>query len=334
MVHHIAQFLTGLPEWVHAYARLGAYGVDLFFVLSGWLIGGLYWKELERNKSVEIVRFWFRRWLRTVPPYLFILPIAYLAVNLSRGEVFDFRYLLFLQNYETKIPFFLISWSLCVEEHFYFFLPLVLLFTTRIKIRPIVFLPILASMSLLFRIVDPLAVPNSSFGYAETATHIRFEGLVIGVWLAYVNIKNLNLWLVLQKLSRYCFSPMILGYLTIPNWPQNYIYYFSYVYMAMTWAVVLVALLSIATLKISLFPSVQKTALWSYSIYLTHSLVIHICVNLADRLNINRETTLPFWVVSIFSVGFIVYKFVEVPSMNFRDRFVPRRGFNIGSKTL
>ncbi|MEI6078887.1 MAG: acyltransferase family protein [Verrucomicrobiota bacterium] len=55
------------PSWTR-FSDLGAYGVDLFFVLSGWLIGSLYWQELVRFGNVQIYRFWGRRWLRTIPP--------------------------------------------------------------------------------------------------------------------------------------------------------------------------------------------------------------------------------------------------------------------------
>ena len=103
--------------------------------------------------------------------------------------------------------------------------------------------------------------------------------------------------------------------------------------MALTWAAMVVVLVSIPALNISRGEIVKSVALWSYSIYLTHSLVIHICVNLTNRLNINKEMTSPFWFASIFLVGFAVYQLIEVPSMNFRDRIVPRRGVTTRTET-
>ncbi|WP_145929041.1 acyltransferase family protein, partial [Termitidicoccus mucosus] len=92
-------------------ASFGQYGVDLFFVLSGWLIGGLYWKEYNKFGNIDIGRFWLRRWLRTIPPYLIALLLSWLAVWMSREEPFDLGYLIFIQNYYDNIPFFLVSWS-------------------------------------------------------------------------------------------------------------------------------------------------------------------------------------------------------------------------------
>src|SRR5882672_1488657 len=155
LVHHIAQYLPLLSEMAHRFASLGGHGVDLFFVLSGWLIGRLYWLEAHSYGSVNVLRFWARRWLRTVPPYLFVLPIAFAAVHLSRGEPFQWSYLIFLQNYQAKIPFFLVSWSLCVEEHFYLFLPIVLLLIARLRVPMRVALPVLVLLGSIARFADP-----------------------------------------------------------------------------------------------------------------------------------------------------------------------------------
>jgi peptidoglycan/LPS O-acetylase OafA/YrhL len=260
----------------------------------------------------------------------FVLPVAYLAVNWSRSQPFDWRYLLFIQNYETQIPFFLVSWSLCVEEHFYLFLPIILITLTNMGIRPFFFLPVLALTSIAIRLIDPLASPGNSFGYSETATHIRFDGLTIGVWLAYIKINKMLLWPKMKIISRNLVVPMIVGYLTIPSWSQYFIYYFSYAYMTLTWSVLIVTLVSTPTLELSKFWIVKSMALWSYSIYLTHSLVIHSCVILTDRLNFDRNLTFPIWMLLILLIGFVIYRLVEVPSISFRDHVVPRRIINVG----
>ena len=108
-------------------ADSGWVGVDLFFVLSGWLVGGLYWRERARYGGIQIGRFWARRWLRTIPPYLVALVAVYSAraALTDNADPFDWRYVAFLQNY-TGLPYWGVSWSLCIEEHFYLALPFVL----------------------------------------------------------------------------------------------------------------------------------------------------------------------------------------------------------------
>ena len=59
------------------------------------------------------------------------LVLSYAAVWLERRESFNLGYLLFLQNFYERIPFFLVSWSICIEEQFYLALPLIFWFLLR-----------------------------------------------------------------------------------------------------------------------------------------------------------------------------------------------------------
>jgi peptidoglycan/LPS O-acetylase OafA/YrhL len=333
LIHHIGQELTFLPEAVHSFLRLGAYGVDLFFVLSGWLIGRLYWNERVKFGDVEVRRFWLRRWFRTVPPYLAALPAAYGAVYLFRGDLFDWRYLLFLQNYKLQMPFFLASWSLCVEEHFYLLLPLTLALIFRLRFSPVVALPALASISVIARLVDPTVNPGATaagvFGYSYTATHLRFEGLCIGVWVAYVSVNCSEIWNAVKTISLLSVAPLMIGFFSIPFWSEWYAYYFGFGYVAIAWTAVLVALIAVPTLKIARYRFIHLLALWSYSIYLTHNLVIHACTLLSDKFGINREISFPLWLALILLAGRSLYGLVEKPTMRLRDSFVPHRTIDI-----
>ena len=118
VLYHTTQMVAG-SSFIAAFTNTGQYGVDLFFVLSGFLIGSLYWAERNQNGSVNLSRFIERRILRTAPPYFFALVLSFLPLWILEGRNFDFGYLFFLQNYYTEIPFFLVSWSLCVlcREH-------------------------------------------------------------------------------------------------------------------------------------------------------------------------------------------------------------------------
>src|SRR5689334_10607942 len=65
------------PPAALAPLQAGGTGVDLFFVLSGWLLGRQLMKELDRQGSVGLTRFWSRRWLRTLPAYYVMLLLTY-----------------------------------------------------------------------------------------------------------------------------------------------------------------------------------------------------------------------------------------------------------------
>lgn len=112
----------------------GILGVELFFVLSGFLIGGILLKTYEKNghflKFSDIQEFWIRRWFRTLPNYILILFVyMYLYWDSKPADVW--KYFLFIQNAFTYPPhFFEESWSLAIEEISYLLSPLVLaLFT-------------------------------------------------------------------------------------------------------------------------------------------------------------------------------------------------------------
>ena len=113
----------------------GYTGVDLFFVISGLLVGGLLTKQFQQGEKVNFFKFVLQRGFKIWPSYYtFLLVGTLLAIGLygkSNPEqiiqVWDFkRYVFFYQNY-TGQPFhwsFDHVWSLCVEEHFYIMLPL------------------------------------------------------------------------------------------------------------------------------------------------------------------------------------------------------------------
>jgi len=112
---------------------LGAIGVDLFFVLSGFLIGGIILKLINKNKfnSGDLINFWIRRLFRTLPNYYLILIInigIFLCLKESLPQNID-SYFLFLQNFSNPHPnFFTEAWSLSVEEYAYLLVPLTLYF--------------------------------------------------------------------------------------------------------------------------------------------------------------------------------------------------------------
>lgn len=119
------------------YSRLpfvanGWIGVDLFFILSGFLIGGQLWKEQIRSGAVSIGDFMIRRCFRIWPLYFFVFAVV-LGVSLALGvgtRGYGWSDLVFLTNY---VPHGIVegSWSLCTEEQFYIIAPLALYFFAR-----------------------------------------------------------------------------------------------------------------------------------------------------------------------------------------------------------
>ena len=125
---HLAFSFFTFDWWVLWYV---AYlGVDIFFVLSGFLIGTLLLQAINpqtgRFQLSALRRFVLRRWLRTAPLYYILLAINFAAgyFLLHRVAVFDFRFLVWSQSLLRPPPaFFGEAWSLCIEEWFYILFP-------------------------------------------------------------------------------------------------------------------------------------------------------------------------------------------------------------------
>lgn len=110
-----ATFLRKVP-----FVSGGWMGVDLFFVLSGFLIGGQIWRELKRESAINVSRFIVRRGYRIWPLYFFMFAVCLLAGRTTWSHWWSD--LVFLTNY-TNHGVVMGSWSLCTEEQFYILAP-------------------------------------------------------------------------------------------------------------------------------------------------------------------------------------------------------------------
>src|ERR1041384_552442 len=130
IIGHGGYFLPPKAQTINSFFVFD--GVSIFFVLSGFLIGGILIKNLE-NKTINkrlLLDFWIRRWFRTLPNYLFILVIV-TALNVLFTDGFSInyikRYFIFSQNLFYQHPsFFPEAWSLSVEEWFYLLIPVII----------------------------------------------------------------------------------------------------------------------------------------------------------------------------------------------------------------
>src|SRR5213082_4162000 len=128
VVYHAALFGFKLPGRVD---RFGWIGVDLFFVLSGYLIGGQLLAPLARDQRIQLGRFFVRRALRIMPAYFAVLVIYFLLPSWREYPEMSqplWKFLLSIQNVALHGgTAFSHAWSLAVEDQFYLVLPLLLL---------------------------------------------------------------------------------------------------------------------------------------------------------------------------------------------------------------
>src|SRR5579859_4453103 len=129
-----------LPEKIAYYIGGGGWvGVDLFFVLSGYLVSGLIFKEVDAEGTFNSTRFLIRRGFKIYPAYYlflaFALGVTYLGHYNSHENNLRILYeALFICNYANPDPLHGWLWSICVEEHFYFFLCVLLAMLIRFRL--------------------------------------------------------------------------------------------------------------------------------------------------------------------------------------------------------
>jgi peptidoglycan/LPS O-acetylase OafA/YrhL len=130
-------FIGGRPDSLDGIGAFGWNGVDLFFVLSGYLIGGQLLARIARHQSISYGEFYLKRSMRILPAYLVVLTLYFLIPAFrERSELPPlWRFLTFTQNYGLDLVregAFSHAWSLCIEEQFYLGLPLLILLITAI----------------------------------------------------------------------------------------------------------------------------------------------------------------------------------------------------------
>jgi len=138
LIGHTAGTL-GSPDFLKPFHGFGNYGVRFFFVISGFLITYLLLAELDKNQTINLKGFFYRRVLRIFPAYYFYLLTAVLLGHYGYVEILEGDLLhaaTYTMNYQEQRGWHLNhTWSLAVEEQFYLLWPLALLFLDVKKAR-------------------------------------------------------------------------------------------------------------------------------------------------------------------------------------------------------
>ncbi|WP_321308638.1 acyltransferase [Marinifilum fragile] len=339
----------GIPDWLEPIKRIGWTGVDLFFVLSGYLIGFQLLKEFKGNSKINLKRFYMKRLFRIVPAYLAVLILYYSLGSLREGSGLPplWKFLTFTQNYgldsQTQKSF-SHAWSLCVEEQFYLLMPIsiILFFQTRLqKLVPYLMLALIG-VGILLRIynwnefVQPFIESGSRRlmvqGLLEKVyypSHNRMDGLIVGVLIASIfNFKPG--WQTF--LSKYGNSSLLLGlvlFLLAYQVCESILSFKAMVYglplISLAYGFIVIGAISPTSILYKLksrFTFVIATL--SYAIYLSHKQVYHLVkILLADIDNGFIQQSV-FWICLIFAVigGLILHLFIEKPFLRLRDQLL------------
>jgi peptidoglycan/LPS O-acetylase OafA/YrhL len=341
MIFHLQR---RLPDSFSPIGRFGWMGVDLFFVLSGYLIGSQLLKPVRDGRRISLLGFYRKRAYRILPVYLVVLGLYsfWPAWREAAGLSPVWQFLTFTENffidYQNNQAFSHV-WSLCVEEHFYLLLPIIVMMLAK---RPAVWKTVAAlafffALGLVtrsyefFHVLMPMGrgAEHFSTDYIERIyypTYARLDGLLAGVALALVRmlrpkwwermVRHANVLLLAGVASTAC----VLWIFTDRFGPVGTVIGFPLMATAMA---MLVAAGSdtpcwFGRLR---FPGAKLVAMLAFSLYLTHKEVAHL-----DELYFPGVMSVANWrsasliAASCLAVAAALYFAVERPFLVLRDR--------------
>ena len=211
------QELTTLGEFADIFLRNMGIGVDIFFLISGFLITYILIEEKKRFGKIKIKDFMIRRSLRIWPLYFFLIAITPFLVSWLDTTSPDYLpNILFLNNFQTiktevwTYPFGHF-WSICIEEHFYLVWPFIIAFVPNKRLMPVFIFFIV--FSILFRLYSAITLEDTwHVLYLNTLS--RMDVLVIGaIGAYYYSIKAFNFRL--NKWVRYALIFLLIMALSI-----------------------------------------------------------------------------------------------------------------------
>lgn len=343
------------------------FAVDIFFVLSGFLISSILFKDSLLNNGIKVGNFYIRRALRMLPIYYFVILIVVLA---NHFHIFPYIFkgpasgspianIFYYNNFTPRNERFMNwTWSLAIEEQFYFTFPLFLLVCEKFKLS--VLRTLLISVLLIisihyfilisynwetFWIPFPKANQIASDRYFTeiySKPYVRFSSLLIGAIGGYLKFRNIdklffaNDWRkIVTLISSTLF--IIFAYLG-----QSYDHKTSVIFQAFYREFFSIGftgiILWLTRFRISFGPLVNNLSYpifqLTYGIYLIHVFVViflYRFIRIGDFVNLSDTTLVFLFSIAVGIISFVVsglitipiYIFLERPMMNFRETYFP-----------
>jgi peptidoglycan/LPS O-acetylase OafA/YrhL len=334
-----------LPEWLANIKDFGWTGVDLFFVLSGFLIARQLFQQIKNKNKKWLGPFFIKRILRIFPVYFAVIALYFIFPGFRERESLAplWKFLTFTQNIGLDPGIngtFSHAWSLCVEEQFYLFFPLILLLSIYLKIEKkgfyiILFFFLFTCLIRLFiwhQYMAPLISEDEDYtGFWVTwiyyPTYTRLDGLLVGISIAgiYEFLPKLK-----NKLFKYGNLLLALGILILfgayylclirVSFAANI---FGFAIVAIGYGFLVIAAISPNCVLYKFnSPVTSSIATLSYSVYLIHKAVRHLChKHLTNWLGIDKESVLMFFIclVAAFLGALLLRYTIEKPCLKLRD---------------
>lgn len=331
------KFIKGLANiYDFSFVKImGSLSVDLFFVLSGFLITSLLLIEKKTETGISIKKFIIRRLLRIWPLYFIIMILGFFIMphflNLKIGTPFvDVNdnfisnivlYTLFLPHIQSivigPILYCVQAWSIGIEEQFYLFWPFVVKKLNLKGIINFIFIFIIVYLIMCISLIlathnnylinkfslDTLVDINLIFGH-----RLKFDCLLVGAFFAIIHIKIKDDSFILKKYFQvfiYLLEAVLLLY-------GNGFYGFFWEIHAVLYGVIILNLVrtntSLLNLEYSVFNYLGRI---SYGVYMYHVLIINVVITLLYKFNL-MILAYPIIFILVIIVSDFSYRFIEV----------------------
>ncbi|WP_312393186.1 acyltransferase [Chryseobacterium sp.] len=347
LLYHYRMFKH--PDWIDTIGWVGWTGVDLFFVLSGFLISNQLFEEIKTQQNIDLKTFFTKRFFRIIPPYVFTLILYFCFPIFREREALPsfWEFITFTQNYGLNViekGTFSHAWSLCIEEQFYLLLPVSLLFFVKFKrVHYLCFgISALIIISILLRYFSWNEYIIPSLGTSDFwkewymkiyyPTYTRFDGLAIGVLIGYFYQFFLKFKSIINKNGNILVASGFLA-LIFSLWFCKDQYSEKASVVGFTFVAVSYGILLLGAISKSSFLSRKSTyftsqlAILSYSLYLSHKGIIHLVQLFLEKeeIDISDNVTLTICFSSCILVSFFYLFIIEKPSAKIKNRLIIKK---------
>jgi peptidoglycan/LPS O-acetylase OafA/YrhL len=343
VLYHLTIF-GELPGRILPVTRFGWMGVDLFFVLSGFLIGQQVLKPYLHGQRLSIMQFYRRRAYRILPSYLVVLGLYVFVPPWREAAQLApvWKFLTFTMNFGFSFDqrAFSHAWSLCVEEHFYLLLPVMV---ALLMVRPsfsktAAMLAALVLLGIALRTYLITRYPNDVYTRIYYPSYTRLDGLLAGVALALMRAFRPVWWSRLMQRGHALFVAGIACIAAVVTmfW-QNDVG--SSDGLAWWGTVIGFPLLSLGLGLITAssvsnqgilarvkMPGAETLAAWAFTLYLTHKAVAHlVLLRFARITSAHGPASWLLYTSTCLLVAWLLHVAVERPFLRLRDRAARRQ---------
>lgn len=318
-------------------------GVDLFFVLSGYLISSQLFARIASGKPISLKEFFIKRGFRILPAYLVVVALYFCIPIWREREALPplWKFLTFTQNFGLNLRTtgtFSHAWSLCIEEQFYLLLPLIMSFLNigRKSVWLIIFL-FLAGFAIRYycyhyQVVPFMQTDDSWVAWYRSIyypIYCRLDGLLVGVSIAglfqfWPKIKDR-----LTKHGNLTFaigmSLLAAAYFLVRDQMTFNATIFGFPLIALAYGIIVIAAISPTCFLYNLNSRISSNiAILSYSIYLSHKGMIHLTQLIVGKWGIDEKGHVMFFICMITTIlGALILRYViEKPFLKLRDRLI------------